>query len=115
MNSSAERIAAQNDQFRQEIGQKSSIPGEVVVTQGIAALGPQQQAGIVKLVKEFDDFTEDNDPYGEHDFGALDVDGVGKIFWKIDYYDLSLEYGSEDPANPEITKRVLTIMFASEY
>lgn len=105
MNSSTEKIAAQNDQFRQEFG-LGSIPGQAVMTQGIAALAPEQVATIVKRVKEFDDFTPDNDPYGEHDFGSLDVDGVGKVFWKIDYYDLTLTKGSEDPSNLKATKRV---------
>ena len=62
----------------------------------------------------FDAFTEDNDPHGEHDFGAFDHAGH-RIFWKIDYYDQSLEFGSENPADPAKTTRVLTIMLADEY
>ena len=61
-----------------------------------------------------DAFCEDNDPYGEHDFGAFEVEGE-KLFWKIDYYDKALEHGSEDPADPTRTTRVLTVMLASEY
>ena len=38
-----------------------------------------------------------------------------RIFWKIDYYDRSLSQGSEDPADPKQTVRVLTIMLADEY
>ena len=55
--------------------------------------------------------TTANDPYGEHDFGSFDYKGQ-KIFWKIDYYDLNYEYMSENPADPTITNRVLTIMLA---
>ena len=60
------------------------------------------------------DFTEDNDPYGEHDFGSFDYKG-NKIFFKIDYYDLNYEFMSKNPANPDITNRVLSIMLAEEY
>ena len=60
------------------------------------------------------DFTEDNDPHGEHDFGSFELAGR-KFFWKIDYYDANMEFGSEDPADPAKTTRVLTIMLAEEY
>jgi hypothetical protein len=54
------------------------------------------------------------DPYGEHDFGNFEVAGQ-KFFFKIDYYDPNLEFGSEDPGDPQKTTRVLTIMLAEEY
>jgi hypothetical protein len=56
----------------------------------------------------------DNGPYDEHDFGAFDH-ASEKIFWKIDYYDADLTHGSENPADPIITTRVLTVMLAEEY
>ena len=59
-------------------------------------------------------FTTENDPYGEHDFGSVTIDGTN-LFWKIDYYDLSLQYGSSDPSDPAQTARVLTITLAEEY
>jgi Protein of unknown function (DUF3768) len=55
-----------------------------------------------------------NDPYGEHDFGNFTLAGR-KFFWKIDAYDANMEFGSEDPADPSQTTRVLTIMLAEEY
>jgi hypothetical protein len=101
-------IRSLNDEFRQTF-----VGGRVVMTDGINALPDVIKAQVLSSVRQFTDFTPDDDPHGEHDFGAFEVDGE-KFFWKIDYYDKSLEYGSEDPANPDVTTRVLTIMLASE-
>jgi hypothetical protein len=92
------------------------VPGFIIFTCGIAALPLQTQACIWAEVANFNRFTEDNDPHGEHDFGAFDMQGVSeKIFWKIDYYaDESCTTGSEDPADTARTFRLLTIMLASE-
>ena len=62
----------------------------------------------------FSDFDADNDPHKEHDFGSFTLAGR-KFFFKLDYYDLAMEFGSEDPADPSKTTRVLTIMLAEEY
>jgi hypothetical protein len=51
---------------------------------------------------------------GEHDFGMIRHGGL-KVFWKIDYYDLNLRYGSENPSDPAQTRRVMTILLAEEY
>ena len=59
-------------------------------------------------------FNADNDPYGEHDFGIVKHGGES-IYFKIEYYDKDLEFGSEDPADPDQTTRVMTIMLACEY
>lgn len=91
------------------------LTGRVMLTEGIAALPAPVQERVLTGVRTFNAFTPDNDPYGEHDFGAIDVDGAGRVFWKIDYYDPSLTMGSEDPADPAKTVRVLTVMFAEEY
>ena len=69
---------------------------------------------MVEAVRSFDAFSEDNDPWGEHDFGAIEIGGQ-KIFWKLDCYDPTLTYQSENAANEALTHRVLTIMLASEY
>jgi Protein of unknown function (DUF3768) len=88
--------------------------GRIYVTAGIAALPMQEQVEIMSRVREFADFTADNDPYGEHDFGSFEYDGK-KIFWKIDYYDRELASRSPDPSDESVTTRVLTVMLAEEY
>lgn len=92
--------------------------GKVMMTRGIRALGFEGQARVLAAVRAFNDFNSDNDPWGEHDMGALDVvvDGVPeRIFFKLDYYDPTLTQHSDDAADPAKTMRVLTIMLASEY
>lgn len=84
------------------------------MTAGINAKPTDDVANILSVVRNFNKFTPNNDPYGEHDFGSFDYKS-DKIFWKIDYYDKNYQYLSENPSNPNITNRVLTIMLASEY
>ena len=98
-----------NDDLRQK-GQD----GRVLMTQGIQALPQEVIQKVIDAVKAFDDFTPDNDPHGEHDFGSVRI-GENAIFWKIDYYDESRMFGSDDPSNPAKTTRVLTLMLADEY
>ena len=102
-------IATLNDTFR-----KTFTGGQVLLTAGIDSKPADDIANIMLLVQNFNNFTPDNDPYGEHDFAAFDYKG-DKILWKIDYYDLNHKYMSEDPSNPDITNRVLTIMTVYEY
>lgn len=85
-----------------------------MVTRGVHELGPTAVSEIRQNVATYSSFTNDNDPYGEHDFGALTFNGQ-KLFWKIDYYDRSLAFGSPNASDPTVTMRVLTIMLASEY
>lgn len=106
---SATRTRGLNDQFRQTF-----IGGRILLTQGVSALPTEKTEELLSAVKAFDEFTEDSDPYGEHDFGSIEMHGT-KFFWKIDYYDPTLRYGSEDPADPAVTVRVLTVMLAEEY
>ena len=84
------------------------------MTAGVDALPDMVKAEALKTAATFDDFTEDNDPHGEHDFGSFELCGR-KFFWKIDYYDRAMEHGSEDPSDPDQTTRVMTVMLASEY
>ena len=109
MDTKTARIRALNDEMRQRL-----IGGMAVMTPGIAALGPEAVARIVKTIEVYDDFCHANDPHEEHDFGAFDADG-NRIFFKIDYFDESMTVHSPDPSDPNVTKRVITIMLAEEY
>ena len=103
------RIRDLNDQFR-----RTGQGGRQVITPGIQAMGLIAILSLRQQVAAFDAFTEDNDPYGEHDFGSLKF--LGKtVFWKIDYYNRTFTEGSPNPADPEVTTRVLTVLLASEY
>lgn len=113
-------IAQMNDQFRSRLQipvfGTPEVQGCFVMTSGIAALSPEDQICICAEVRNYADFTEDDDPYGEHDFGSIDYKNVGKLFWKIDYYsDSYCTSGSETPSDPNQSYRVLTTMLASEY
>lgn len=105
----AARIRLLNDQLR-----RTFIGGRVMMTSGVAALPTVVQRALIRAIRTFEDFSEDNDPWNEHDMAGVTVCGQ-RFFWKIDYYDRSLLYGSEDPADPAVTTRVLTIMLVEEY
>ena len=120
------RIARLNDLARSAMG----VTCTAVATVGFRSLSASDQSSVRELIETFDAFDEDNDPYGERDFGCVYQLGDGRwtterprlrddererVFWKLDYYDRDLRFGSEDAANPTITRRVLTIMVADEY
>jgi hypothetical protein len=108
-NPHVDRIRELNDALRATL-----TGGKIMLTNGVVALGPEAQDLIIQALTRYDDFDADNDPYGEHDFGLIVVDG-NELLFKIDYYDLDLTYHSPDPADPCVTTRVLTVMLASEY
>jgi hypothetical protein len=106
-------------------------PGSVnatwVMTQGVVALlagdyglpaatpaALERSARLRAAIALFSDFTEDNDPHGEHDFGALEIFGA-KLFWKIDYYHPEHDTHAPVPSNIDLCRRVLTVMLAEEY
>ena len=103
-----QKIAQLNDALR-----TSFMGGRLMVTAGVSALPPSTQVDVLRAVQAFHTFTPDNDPYGEHDFGRIEI-GDCLVFWKIDYYDLTMQFGSDKPWRPDETKRVLTIMLAEE-
>lgn len=104
-----EIIAQYNDALRQ-----TYWGGKVMMTAGVSTMEDTKIQRIFNAVRDFDAFTPDNDPHGERDFGKISLDGED-FFWKIDYYDNHMRGHSPDPANPDVTERVLTIMRAEEY
>jgi hypothetical protein len=109
MSPRTQRIRALNDQLRQNLA-----TGVAVMTPGVAALGEEAAARIIKTIAVFDDFCHANDPHEEHDFGSFEAEGH-TIFFKIDYLDRDLTYQSADPTDPAVTVRVITVMLADEY
>ena len=120
------RIARLNDLARSAMG----VACTAVATVGFRSLPASDQSRVRELIETYDAFDEDNDPHGERDFGTIYQLGNGRwtterprvrddererVFWKLDYYDCDLQFGSEDAANPAVTRRVLTIMLADEY
>jgi hypothetical protein len=103
------RITSLNDAFR-----TTFLGGTIYVTPGLHLLGDEFVKAALLAVRVFTTFDNDNDPYGEHDFGSLTIEGH-KLFWKIEYFDPSLIFGSENPADTTITRRVLTVMLAEEF
>lgn len=106
---SAEKIRELNDRFRTTMS-----GGRGMLTAGVDALPSDVKAMVIRRVATFLDFNVDNDPHAEHDFGSFEFTGR-KFFFKIDYFDAAMEFGSDDPADPSKTTRVLTIMLAEEY
>ena len=120
------RIARLNDLARKAMG----VACTAAATVGFRSLPDADQSQVRELIETYDAFDEDNDPHGERDFGTIYQLGDGRltterprsrgdererVFWKFNYYDRDLRFGSEDAANPAITRRVLTIMLADEY
>ncbi|MDE5440423.1 DUF3768 domain-containing protein [Bradyrhizobium sp. CSA207] len=110
MHDTTSNIRRLNDCFRRSL----IFGGQTVLTSGVSALDTEAKTALLRLVQTFDAFSRDNDPHGEHDFGAIEHAGVS-YFWKIDYYDRARQFASPDAADPAVTVRVLTIMRADEY
>lgn len=108
-------ISELNDKLRSG---DQTVQGQVLFTHGIVHLSIRNDewsvAALMKKVADFDQFTNDNDPHDEHDFGAFEHEGR-KVFWKIDCYAPDMLHGSEDPSDNKQTVRVLTVMLAEEY
>ena len=121
MTDKAARIRELNDAFRKACNpiaeaRPGTALGQVLITQGVQALPLEIRIAVFKAIPAFNDFGRHNDPYGEHDFGSLEIAGH-KLFWKIDYFrkGRAFQAGAETPEDAASTDRVLTIMLAEEY
>jgi len=103
------KIKALNDCFRQTF-----TGGRILITPGVQGLAEPIAREALIAIQDFSDFSEDNDPYGTHEFGEVNVSGV-RVWFKIDAYDQSLEWGSPDPSDPAVTTRVMTIYLPEEH
>lgn len=109
-----QKIAQLNDAFRRG---DPSVPGQRFITAGVIHLLKQLDIPVEMLIQrvaQFDDFTDENDPHGEHDFGAFEFHGH-QLFWKVDAFDVDYNMGSDDPTDLSRTKRVLTVMLAHKW
>jgi len=104
-----EKVIELNDQLR-----TTFEGGRVVCTQGVAHLKETTRLKVFRAIREFSDFTPENDPYGEHDLGSVKADDI-TAFWKIDYFDNDLKYHSPAEDDPDVTTRVMTVMLPEEY
>ena len=110
------RIADLNDRCRMGLDRTARIVATRDCLATIAK-GDRNMDMIIaqaRLLKAVRDYRFAPDDRSERDFGSLELDGE-TIFFKIDYYDAAMEFGSEDPADASITTRVLTIMLARDY
>ena len=102
-------VAEANDRFRQTF-----VGGFVTITPRVETLESEIKARLLRAVREFNEFTPDNDPHGEHDFGSIEL-GRTRWLWKIDLYDANYQYRTPDPRDLDITRRVLTVMHATDW
>lgn len=113
MSDTSQRIAELNDAFRKSPLDRSR--GKLSMTAGVNAHGPAFVARAIAALIAFNQFNADNDPHNEHDFGAFEIDGE-RLFFKIDYFDeRDPDLGAEDPSDPSVSERALTLMLADEY
>jgi hypothetical protein len=89
--------------------------GRVTLSAMVMSLQPDKFFELLDKVREYDDFSKD-DPYNEHDFGSIDIDGETYV-WKIDYYDTMYDGGVDHTQvnNSHKCKRLMTIMHIGEY
>jgi len=103
-------IARLDDNFR-----ATGEDGWGLLSRGVALLPIANKDEVIRAVRLFDAFTPDSDPHGEHDCAVVSAGGE-RIIWKIDYHQRDRNRQTDpDPAGPDTTQRVMTIMLAEEY
>ena len=105
----AEQIGKLNDRLR-----ITGTGGAIMITHNVQRVTGFDANVLAAALASYDAFDLDNDPHGERDFGDLSLWGYD-LLWKVDYYNPDLKYGSNNPANPAVTSRVLTVMLASDW
>jgi len=108
-NGSTETVLQLNDLLR-----TTFTGGKVVITAGILVLPTTLRTSIMRQVQEFDAWTAAGDPNSEHDSGIFGANGH-RVLWKVDYYNQDMSARSVDPADSNVTTRVLTVMLAEEF
>lgn len=107
----AEQVAEDNDDFRSGFARGN---GKISLSLGVQALNLEKQVELLGKVRAYNKFNADNDPYGEHDFGSVNLDG-DLYFWKIDYYNPDMCTFCDPYVEENQPVRVLTLMLSSEY
>ena len=69
---------------------------------------------VLNAIACYDGFDDESDPYCEHEFGVVEVEGQ-TLYFKFDYYNQYMDAAAYDPSDHTNTIRVLTIMLSSEY
>ena len=114
-------IAEQNDCFRRTLGfapvwNGQPLHGMAVTTPGFRDLPEFVQIALTREMVNCKNFDAENDPYGDHSFGVVEVNGH-RAFWKIDIYDMDYSFGVSLPeaTDPRQVRRVLTLYLPSEH
>lgn len=114
MKDARSRIAALNDRCRHGLDPRARI---LVTAACLAEFAGDRAAGeilaqaeLMAAVRRYDFRPVDG---AERDRGEF-VLKERTVRFRIDYYDPSLEWGSEDPADAAATVRVMTIMLPSD-
>ncbi|MDE2563013.1 MAG: DUF3768 domain-containing protein [Sphingomonadales bacterium] len=109
-----ETIARLNDRARQGLDPRARI---VVTRNCLAAFCDLDTVGVVLVQAELlaafrrCAFAADSP---ERDFAAITFRDR-KVWMKIDYFDETLEFGSDDSADASVTTRVITILLPEDY